>query len=474
MVVHKIEDIEEYAKFMQSHPAEIKALYHDMLINVTSFFRGPRVFDAMKSLVFPAIKKNHLLGGIRVWTPGCASGEETYSVAMDMIEFMGEKALQVRIQSFGTDVSETSVMRARNGVYPENIQGDVSSERLRRFFTKVDGGYRISKTIRDICIFAQHNLLSDPPFSRMDVICCRNVLIYLEPVLQGKVISLLHYALRPGGYLVLGSSEGVGATASLFAVEDRTHKIFSNKSGTARQVGGFSLHSQAEHKEYGPMRVGTKQTDSMWNYGEAQKEFDRRLLTQYTPATVFVNEDMEIIHARGNVNRYLKLAPGRPSLSLLKMAREGLDVELRNAITRAKKENVVVGKRNLQVKFGNGHGEGSAATDSGRLVNFDVIPVTLGTTKELYFMIVFQETQPELPRETAPHRARPSEETQLALRRTAKLEQELAATKEYLQSVVEKQEPTNEELQSANEEILSRNQELQSTNEEMETAKEEL
>jgi two-component system CheB/CheR fusion protein len=475
MVVHKIEDIEEYAKFMQSHPAEIKALYHDMLINVTSFFRGPRVFDAMKSLVFPAIQKNHLLGGLRVWTPGCASGEETYSVAMALLEFLGDKASQIPIQFFGTDVSETSVTRARNGVYPENIQGDVSPERLRRFFTKVDGGYRISKTIRDICIFAQHNLLSDPPFSRMDLICCRNVLIYLEPVLQGKVISLLHYALRPGGYLVLGSSEGVGATASLFAVEDRTHKIFSNKSGTARQVDGFSLHSEAGHKEYGPMRVATKQTDSIWNYGEAQKEFDRRLLTQYTPATVFVNEDMEIIHTRGNVNRYLKLAPGRPSLSLLKMAREGLDVELRNAIGRAKKENVVVGKRNLQVKFGNGDGaETAAATDSGRLVNFDVIPVTLGTTKELYFMIVFQETPPVLPRETAPHRARPSEETELALRRSAKLEQELAATKEYLQSVIETQEATNEELQSANEEILSSNEELQSTNEEMETAKEEL
>jgi len=475
MVVHKIEDIEEYAKFMQSHPAEIKALYHDMLINVTSFFRGPRVFDAMKSLVFPAIQKNHLLGGLRVWTPGCASGEETYSVAMALLEFLGDKASQIPIQFFGTDVSETSVTRARNGAYPENIQGDVSPERLRRFFTKVDGGYRISKTIRDICIFAQHNLLSDPPFSRMDLICCRNVLIYLEPVLQGKVISLLHYALRPGGYLVLGSSEGVGATASLFAVEDRTHKIFSNKSGTARQVDGFSLHSEAGHKEYGPMRVATKQTDSIWNYGEAQKEFDRRLLTQYTPATVFVNEDMEIIHTRGNVNRYLKLAPGRPSLSLLKMAREGLDVELRNAIGRAKKENVVVGKRNLQVKFGNGDGaETAAATDSGRLVNFDVIPVTLGTTKELYFMIVFQETPPVLPRETAPHRARPSEETELALRRSAKLEQELAATKEYLQSVIETQEATNEELQSANEEILSSNEELQSTNEEMETAKEEL
>src|SRR5260370_18180532 len=349
---------------------------------------------------------------------------------MVLLGCLGDKAPQIPIQFLGTDVSETSVTRARNGVYPENIQGDVSPERLRRFFTKVDGGYRISKAIRDICIIAQHNLLSDAAFSRMELMWCRNVLIYLEAVLQGKVISLLHYALRPGGYLVLGSSEGVGATARLFAVEDRTHKIFSNKSGTARQVGGFSLHSEAGHKEYGPMRVATKQTDSIWNYGEAQKEFDRRLLTQYTPATVFVNEDMEIIHTRGNVNRSLKLTTDRPSSSTLKMAREGLDVELRNAIVRATHENVIVGKRNLQVKFGNGDGAGSAATDSARLVNFDVIPVALGNMKELYFMIVFQEAPLELPRESVPRRARPSEETESALRRSAKLEQELAAAKE--------------------------------------------
>src|SRR6266404_2925740 len=474
MVVHKIEDIEEYAKFMQSHPAEIKALYHDMLINVTSFFRGPRVFDAMKSLVFPAIQKNHLLGGLRVWTPGCASGEETYSVAMALLEFLGDKASQIPIQFFGTDVSETSVTRARNGVYPENIQGDVSPERLRRFFTKVEDGYRVSKSIRDTCIFAQHNLLSDPPFSQMNLICCRNLLIYLEPVLQSKVISLFHYALRPDGFLVLGSSEGLGAITGLFAVEDRSHKIFSRKIGAAHQAVPFSLDSQTERMEYGSVGITAKSPDAVWNYAEAQKEFDRRLLTQYAPATAFVNEDLEIIHTRGNVNRYLKLAPGRASLSLLKMAREGMLVELRNAIVRARKENAVVGKRNLRIKNGNGDREDAGETDTTRLVNFDVIPVSLGNREQQYFMIVFQEAPPEPAREAGGQRARPSDETGSALKRTAKLEQELAATKEYLQSVIETQEATNEELQSANEEILSSNEELQSTNEEMETAKEEL
>src|SRR5260221_1849111 len=191
MVVHKVHKLSEYVKYVQNNPAEVKALYQDMLINVTSFFRGARVFDALKTTVFPAVMKTlSREGGIRIWTPGCASGEETYSVAIALLEFLGDKASQIPIQLFGTDVSESSVVRARNGAYPENIQADVSPERLRRFFTRSEGGYRVSKVILDLCIFAQHNVLNDPPFSRMELICCRNLLIYLEPVLQGKVISL--------------------------------------------------------------------------------------------------------------------------------------------------------------------------------------------------------------------------------------------------------------------------------------------
>jgi two-component system CheB/CheR fusion protein len=473
MVVHKIDSIDEYAAFVGNHPAEVKALYQDMLINVTSFFRTPHVFEALKSTVFPAVQKSlSSERGIRVWTPGCASGEETYSVAITLLEFLAEGAAHLPIQFFGTDISELSVAKARNGVYPENIHGDVSQERLRRFFTKAEAGYRVSKAIRDMCIFAQHNVLNDPPFSRMDLICCRNLLIYLEPVLQSKVISLFHYALRPGGFLVLGSSEGLGASAGLFAVEDRAHKIFLKKTGMLRQDFAIPLDSRAARSEYGPVRIPGKQADSIGNYAEAQKEFDRRLLAQCAPAAVFINGDMEILHTRGNVNRYLKLAPGRASLSLLKMAREGLLVELRNAIASSKKEHSAVGKRNIRIKSGNG--EESDPSELTRLINFDITPLSLGTGDELYFMIVFQEAAPELARESPARRAPARAEPASVLKRTAKLEQELAATKEYLQSVIETQEATNEELQSANEEILSSNEELQSTNEEMETAKEEL
>jgi two-component system, chemotaxis family, CheB/CheR fusion protein len=475
MVVHKIDEMESYAKFVQSHPGEVSSLYQDMLINVTSFFRSPRVFDAVKSTVFSAIQKNlSRERGIRIWTPGCASGEETYSVAIALLESLGDKASQVPIQFFGTDVSDLGVTKARNGIYPENIQADVSSERLRRYFTKTEGGYRVSKTIRDMCIFAQHNVLNDPPFSRLDLICCRNLLIYFEPVLQNKVLSLFHYALRPGGFLVLGSSEGLGTASGLFAVEDRTHKVFLRKGGVEHRADAVSADSRAVRGEYGPIRVPTKQSESLWNYPEAQKEFDRQLLTQYVPATVFVNDEMEIVHTRGEVNRYLKLAPGRASLSLMKMAREGLLVELRNSIARAKKENSVVQKRNVRIKNGNGDDEKAKASHSTHLVNFDVAPVTLPHKKEPYFMIVFRETPIEAQEQGVARRTRAHQETESDRKRTAKLEQELAATKEYLQSVIETQEATNEELQSANEEILSSNEELQSTNEEMETAKEEL
>jgi two-component system CheB/CheR fusion protein len=471
LVVHKVGTVEEYVKFLQANPAEIKALYKDMLMSVTSFFRNPRVFDVLQSTVFPAILKNRLPErGIRVWTPGCASGEETYSLAIALLEFLGDKASGISIQFLGSDVSELSIVKARSGTYPENIQGDVSSQRLRRFFNKVEGGFRISENIRGMCIFAQHNVLNDPPFSQMDLICCRNLLIYLETVLQNKIISLFHNALRPSGFLALGGSESLGTATNLFAQEDRNYKIFSKKTTGVHQMAAFSLNTPEERGEYGPVRLPANKPDSVWNYADLQKEFDRRLLSQYSPATVFINEGMEILHTRGNVNRYIMLPSGRASLNLLKMARDTLLVELRSAINKAKKDNIVVRKQGIQIK--NGISEGSRPAPSLRLVNLDVVPVTLGDLKEPYFMIVFQETPPE-PIRTA-RRTKPDSESQATSTRVAKLEQELGATKEYLESVIETQEAMNEELQSANEEILSSNEELQSTNEELGTAKEEL
>jgi two-component system CheB/CheR fusion protein len=472
MVVHKLDKLDEYVKYLQAHPAEIKALYQDMLITVTSFFRNAGVFEALKTSVFPNLLKDRTSEiPIRIWTSGCASGEETYSVAMVLLEYLGDKAQEYTIQLFGSDVSETSIAKARSGIYPDNIQTDVSPERLRRFFTTVDNGYCISKNIRDMCIFAQHNLLGDPPFSQMDIICCRNLLIYMEPVLQNKMISLFHYALRSGGYLILGTSEGLGSATNLFSAEDRTHKIFSKKSTALRQVVNFSLDPQPR-ADFGSARLTTRQLDTSWNYTEAQKEFDRRLINQFSPATAFTNEDFEIVHTRGNVSRYLKLTPGRASLNILRMVREGLLLDLRNALGRAKKENATVRQQNVTIKNGDNGGPSSTHSPKNRLVDFEVVPIVLGSVKERYFMVVFRDSLAGPARK--PARGKVAQPLETSTARLGKLEQELAATKEYLQSVIETHEATNEELQSANEEILSSNEELQSTNEELETAKEEL
>ncbi len=471
MVVHKIDKINEYVRYLQANPAEIKALYQDMLINVTSFFRNPSVFEALKTDVFPKIMKHHAPESpIRIWTPGCASGEETYSVAIALLESLGVRAVRTAIQIFGTDVNEAGIVKARVGQYPENIEGDVSTERLRRFFSKVEGGYRISKSIRDICIFAQHNVLNDPPFSQMDLICCRNLLIYLELPAQSRVVSLFHYATRPNGFLLLGTSEGVGSATNLFALEDRTIKIFAKKGSPARQVVTFSMNRDTEDEATSPIRVAPKSPDTPWNYLDAQKEFDRRLLALYAPAAAFINPDMEIIHSRGNISRYFKLAPGRATLDIFKMAREGLLLDLRGAINRAKNENVPVRRQNVQIKAGNGNG-GAADTT---LVNFEVTPIRVGNMSATHFMVVFQDVLSLPSAKKAAAGVKPSKATEPDPRVIAKLEQELAATKEYLQTVIETQEAMNEELQSANEEILSSNEELQSTNEELETAKEEL
>ena len=470
MIVHKIEKLEDYVKYLSHNPGEVKALHQDMLISVTSFFRNPRVFEAIKTQVFPQLMRSRPKNSVvRIWAPGCATGEETYSLAICLLEFLGDKAAGIPLQFFGTDVSESSITKARSGVYPENIQGDVSPERLRRFFSKAEGGYRISKTIRDMCIFAVHNVIHDPPFSQIDLISCRNLLIYMEPVLQKKVIAFFHYALRPTGFLLLGTSEGIGVSTNLFAIEDRSNKIFF-KRAAARPALSFSMEHSKLFDRHAPQQPMPKSPpEANLNYVEAQKEFDRRLLAQYAPAAVFVNADLEVIHSRGNVDRYLKLAPGRASLSVLKMAREGLLFELRNALNRAKKEGIAIRKRGLRIKKTNGK-DGELLGE----INLEVAPIKIGNVKDTHLMIVFEEVKPR-PQQPAARTTLASRSAEAAgVRHVEKLEQELAATREYLHSVIESQEAINEELQSANEEILSSNEELQSTNEELETAKEEL
>src|SRR2546425_3707460 len=472
MTLHKIEKVKEYVHFLQHHPAEVEALCEDILIHVTSFFRDPGAFEALKTEVFPTILKHRSAEEpIRIWVPGCSTGEETYSHAISLLEFLGDRRGNIPIQLFGTDLSQAGIEKARAGIYPESIAADVSPERLPRFFAKVEGGYRIAKTIRDMCVFARQNLLQDPPFSRIDLISCRNVLIYLGPVLQKRVMPIFHYALKPRGFLMLGSSEGIIGTASdLFELMDRKHKIYCRKSTPARLHFDFAASQHSlEAGNLGTDQQASRKSEGGARLFELNKEADRIILTKYAPVAVVINEGMEVLQSRGHVGLYLELAPGRANLNVLKMAREGLLFDLQAAINKAKKEDVPVRKENIEVGR---NGELKA-------VNFEVIPLQATATKERHLLIMFEDAAPPGRSESAETMAtevkpRKGGKQERSNRQTIQLKQELAATKRYLHSLVEDKDASNEELQAANEEILSSNEELQSTNEELQTAKEEL
>jgi two-component system CheB/CheR fusion protein len=473
MALHKVGKLKGYVQFLRRHPAEVEALYEDMLIKVTSFFRDPDAFEALKAEVFPGILKHRSSEEpLRVWVPGCSTGEETYSQAIALLEFLGNSRADIPIQLFGTDLGQGSIEKARAGIYPQSIAVDVSPERLRRFFVKVEGGYRINKTIRDMCVFARQNLLQDPPFSRIDVVSCRNVLIYLAPVLQKRIMPIFHYALKPRGFLMLGGAEGISGTASdLFELMDRKHKIYCRKSTASGLHFDFAASQYStEAGNIAGRKEGQKGGGSV-RLLDLHKETDRILLTKYAPVAVVINDDMEVLESRGHVGLYLELAPGRATFNVLKMAREGLLFDLQAAINEAKKEKegVPVRKENVQIER---NGE-------VKDVNLEITAFKVISGSGRHFLIMFEDSRPagraELA-ETMAGEVKPVKRgrEKRSDRQSSHLKQELAATKRYLHSIVEDKEASNEELQAANEEILSSNEELQSTNEELQTAKEEL
>jgi two-component system, chemotaxis family, CheB/CheR fusion protein len=471
MALHKIEHIGEYVNLLHRDRNEVNALYQDLLINVTSFFRNPDAFETLKQIVYPAIlqARNSSSSPIRIWVPGCSTGEETYSHAISLVEFLGEERTEVPIQIFGTDLSDSAIQRARAGIYKESIEADVSPLRLRRFFHKSDGGYQISKTIRDLCIFSTQNVFSDPPFSRMDLVSCRNVMIYLSQVLQKRVIPIFHYALNPTGFLMIGSTEGLlGAGSELFEMADKKQKIYRKKLVTVPVSFGFSVG----HLEHDPDAIEVaappaKQPDTAKAPIELQREADRLLLARYTPPAVVINDQLEILQTRGRTGAFLELPTGKASLNLLKMARPGLLFELQSAIDEVRKTGVETKRANVHVDS-NGH---------ARQATIHVIPFKTPVQDQNSFLIIFEHQESNTEVTEGPSqvpKALTDAEKSEKDKQIAQLKQELAATKEYLQSIIETQEATNEELQSANEEIQSGNEELQSTNEELQTSKEEL
>jgi two-component system CheB/CheR fusion protein len=458
MVLLKLENLKGYIKFLRDNKKEVEELYEDLLLKVTSFFRDQKVFHTLKKRVIPAILKNKTKNqGVRIWVPGCSSGEEAYSIAMCLIEAMGNKASAVPVQIFATDVSESGIDKARRGIYGKNIKDSITPERLKRFFTKIGDSYKVSKLLRDMCIFSKQNVFSDPPFSNLDLISCRNLLIYFQPVLQKNVFHKFHYALKPGGFLLLGNSEAANGYSNLFKTLDRKQRIFVKKYLSVEpelELGQqYYPSKKLEIKEKTDIKKG-KETD-------IESMIERIVLGECAPCGVLINSDMEVVQFRGHTGRYLESAAGKPSLDIFKLAREGLFLPLRAAIYKARgtkhtvkieAENVLYNGRRMRV-------------------NITVVPAKSGPLKEEFFLVLFDEIGRAIASKNSPKARGKSVKDE---KYVESIQKELSETKEYLQSVIEEQESANEEVKTANEEILSSNEELQSTNEELETAKEEL
>ncbi len=458
VMLAKFKKLEDYTKFIMENTKELDALYQDLLINVTNFFREPAIFKALTQKVFPTLlQKRKQTDPIRIWVAGCATGEEAYSLAIALLECLDNKSYTTPFQIFATDINAKVIEQARVGIYPKNALANVSEKRLRRFFTKIDGNYQISKSLREMCVFASHDFTRDPPFSRIDLISCQNVLIYLESILQKKALTAFHYSLKPDGFLLLGKSESVGETRELFASADKKHKIYRKKTKSSRLNLDFVGKTLPQTTL--PLRSAGLEHEGQVKEIDIEKEAEKLLLSRYVPANVLINSDLEILQFRGETAHYLQPSSGRASLNLLKMVRDELEFELRNAIYQAKKKRRPIQKASLQINVnGNTH-----------TIDLEVVPIKTQTTQD-HFLILFKDTTPQ----DTPEKISPIGKRDVQSQRIAQLEQEQTQAREQMKSMHEEHDATNEELQSANEEVLSSNEELQSINEELETSKEEL
>jgi len=483
MAVHQIDTLDKYLKYLQKTPIELEALFRDLLIGVTSFFRDPEAFQMLEESIIPRLfagKAGDAL--IRVWSPGCSTGEEAYSIAMLLQERLESMKQNCRVQIFATDIDSLAIATARAGVYPASIAADLTPERLNRFFSPEPGGadggpgfYRIHKSIRDMLVFSEQSVIKDPPFSRLDLVCCRNLLIYMGAELQKILLPVFHYALNPGGYLFLGSSETVGEFSDLFSVLDRKSKLFQRKEdihSAHRLTFGRVLMPITGHGVH-PVRNTVK--GAATGKLPLRELTEKALLQQVAPAAALVNGDGDILYLHGRTGMFLEPVPGEAGVSnILKMARPGLNPELTNALRKATTGDSIVSKPGLRVKT---NGDFTTVNLTVRLVNTDSAQKT---GLPLYLVVL----QVVLPQDMAPSHTsdalkpgvcsgQPGQEkdTEACI---AVLQDELRAKDEYLQNANEELETSNEELKSSNEEMQSVNEELQSTNEELETSREEL
>ncbi len=453
MILTRFKKLPEYHSFLKENASEINLLFNDLLINVTHFFRDSEALDFYKAKILPALlNAKSLTNPLRVWIPACSTGEEAYSMAITILETLGSSAPSIGIQIFATDLSENAIARARMGLYSASEVMHVSAERLAKFFTKVNGHYRIVKSIRELCVFAAHNVFRDPPFSRIDLVTCCNLLIYLNATLQKKVISNFHYALNASGYLILGKAESVGNAEHLFKQVDKKTKLYGKKSDeTSRSIFDSSYQIPDTEKSVLSFKRKKPQKEII-EPKNIDRVIDNLLLTQFAPAALVINHDMDILQFRGSTSVFLEPLPGKASLHLLKMARPGLALELRSAVQKTISSGLPVRRTGVHINYKN------QVYD----VSFEVLPLETSFENPL-LMVVLEE-----------NRVLEVTATQTKDRRVKQVEAELIALREDMRSILDQQESANEELQSANEEIVSSNEELQSINEELETSKEEV
>ncbi|MBI4330298.1 MAG: PAS domain-containing protein [Chloroflexi bacterium] len=459
MSVNGVDNINRYVAFLQEHPGEIHALDKDFLINVTGFFRDAEAFHALKEQVRELVKRKPEGGQLRVWVPGCATGEEAYSVAIVVCEIAGELKMDLQIQIFATDIDGDAAKTARAAAYPLSIARDVGEERLRRFFSKKNNFYHVKNEIREAVVFAVQNILKDPPFSRMDIISCRNLLIYLNAALQKKLLPLLHYALARDGILFLGPSESIGQFTNLFYTLDRKWKIYQRLQPATGDAPAFYFPAPAERPaglpgEALPPATGTTSLS-------LPELAEKTLGLAFIPPSVIIDRNHRIIFVHGRTGKFLEPAPGAPNWTLPEMARDDIKADLAAAINEARLQRKQVVRRGLRLRH-NG---------SPIFVDLTVRPLVEPGPLSGLFLVFFEEA-PGPEKETAAATGRPFKARRGT--RLAALEGELRETRESLQTAIEEMETSNEELKSANEEYQSTNEELQSTNEELETSREEL
>jgi two-component system CheB/CheR fusion protein len=460
MAKHNIEEIYLYSRYLKENPAEIKVLFKELLIKVTNFFRDPEAFEFMEKVVLPKLCKDKPDDYVfRVWVAACASGEEAYSIAILLCELMARTKQQFQVQIYSTDLDDDAIATARAAIYPASISLDVSPERLRNFFLKHEDGYRIKKEVREMVVFAIQNIIKDPPFTKIDLISCRNLMIYMETSLQNRLIPMFHYALKPDGVLFLSPSESVGNYTELFSPIDRKWKFYhsiNRKTSIHPMINSPYIWADKNHPQE-PELIMTKTKEI--NFAE----LSRKLLIKYfAPASIITNLKGDIVYIHGETGKYLRPAPGHATLNIIEMARNGLELELRNAI-HAMTQGSPIFKAEIKYKF----------NDEPATVSLCVRHLPIVDDNEGLLLVSFEDVaviESKTKRKTAAKTtAKPAD-----LARIEELEHELSYTKENLHATIEEQQAANEEFKSTNEELQSTNEELQSVNEELETSKEEL